>query len=97
MTILEKLAQIIDPEAFGLPAHDLGEFGMTDRDEARSKAHAVITALREPTDEMVVKAETVVPDLACFMEKEVSPAYLAWQAMMDIILNETCTGVPAPS
>ena len=39
--LIERAAKIIDPEAWGLPAFDTGEFGMTDRDEARAKARAV--------------------------------------------------------
>ncbi len=48
--LVECVAQIIDPEAWGLPPYDLGEFGATDRDEARIKARAAIAAMPPPQD-----------------------------------------------
>lgn len=48
---------------------------------------AAIEAMREPTDEMVVEAEFAVPKLACFSDKEKSPAYAAWRAMIDAALG----------
>lgn len=53
-----------------------------------SMAYFAIGAMREPTDEMMVEAESVVPALACFKAKEQSPAYLAWQAMIDVAIND---------
>lgn len=52
MTMVERVAMAIDPEAFGLPAYDLGEYGASDRDEARLKARAAIEAMREPMERM---------------------------------------------
>ncbi len=45
----EELARLIDPEAFGLPSivNNLGEDYLTDRDEARAKADAILAFLRE--------------------------------------------------
>lgn len=63
----ERIAQVIDPEAFGLPPHDLGEYGMSDRDEARLKARTVISAMRKPTEAMAERVakrlgDTFIPD-----------------------------------
>lgn len=45
-TLVELLAQMIDPEAFGLP--NIREEGtITDRGEARDKARAIIEWLRK--------------------------------------------------
>lgn len=45
--MVERLARLIDPEAWGLPlARGFGE--LTDRDEARAKAVDCLKALREP-------------------------------------------------
>ncbi len=49
----EMMARIIDPEAFGLPPHPRGEFGLSDRDEAREKADAILALLLEPTEGML--------------------------------------------
>lgn len=48
MDAIEAMAQVIDPEAFGRSPHDLGEYGMSDRDVARMEARLIIAALREP-------------------------------------------------
>lgn len=49
-------------------------------------AEAAIAAMREPTDDMMVAAETAVPTLASFADKQDSRSYRAWQAMVDAAL-----------
>lgn len=51
-------------------------------------ARATIETMREPTEAMIVEAETKVVGLACFNDMDSSPAYLAWQAMIDAALKE---------
>lgn len=50
-------------------------------------AKAAIAAMREPTEEMMVEAETKVPGLSSFNDMEQSPSYQAWQAMIDAALK----------
>jgi hypothetical protein len=63
---IEAVAKLIDPEAFGLPPLDLGEFGLSDRDEARAKARAVdaavLDAIGKPTRKMLEEAWASVLD-----------------------------------
>jgi hypothetical protein len=58
-------------------------------DEARQEAEAAIEAMREPSDEMMVAAEMVVPELSTFAAKEASPSYNAYRAMITEALKET--------
>ncbi len=51
-TMRERIARAIDPEAFGLP-DNAAQDSITDRDIARDRADAVLSAMREPTAEMV--------------------------------------------
>ncbi len=45
---VERIARIIDPEAFGLPSwRPASADYLTDRDEAREKAVAIIRAIRD--------------------------------------------------
>lgn len=60
--------------------------------DSRERARAAITALRVPTDEMMLAAEDAVPALACFATREESPSFIAWQAMIDAALAEPTTG-----
>lgn len=50
-------------------------------------AKAAIQAIREPTDIMMIAMEDKAPSLSCFLPKEQSPSYLAWQAAIDEILK----------
>lgn len=50
-------------------------------------ARAAIEAMREPTGDMMVAAEDVVPCLSSFADKEKSPSYMAYQAMIDRALT----------
>jgi hypothetical protein len=51
---IEKAARIIDPEAFGLPntfhQPDEDGFVLSDRDEARAKAEAILSTTLEPSE-----------------------------------------------
>lgn len=51
-TLKERLAKIIDPEAFGLPVRKAvdGSDYLTDRDEARDKALDAIMVMLAATD-----------------------------------------------
>lgn len=53
----------------------------------RTTARYVIDAMRNPTDEMMVTAECAVPDLASFADRDKSPSYIAWNAMIDEALK----------
>lgn len=64
--------------------HDCGDLKLKHHYEM---ARAAMEAMREPTEEMMVDAEVKAPALACFYEKERSPSYLAWQAMIDAALK----------
>ena len=46
-----------------------------------------LKALQDPTDEMMVAAEDAVPALSSFADKDKSPSYLAYVAMMDEALK----------
>lgn len=43
---VERIARIIDPEAFGLP-NNIEDGTLTDRDEARDRARIILTAVSE--------------------------------------------------
>lgn len=45
---VEEVARIIDPEAFGLPAWtpSTGAYALTERDEARDKAIAILSRIK---------------------------------------------------
>lgn len=47
VTLIEKIAQIIDPEAWGL-SNNIEDGTITDRDEARDRARLIIVALSRP-------------------------------------------------
>lgn len=59
-----------------------------DTNWSRQWAIAAISAMREPTDEMMVAAEIKVEGLLSFNDKEMSPSYEAWQAMIDAVLKD---------
>ncbi len=49
---------------------------------ARAALAEVLAVLKEPTEEMLVEAEEAVPGLMSFAEKQESPSYIAWRAML---------------
>lgn len=53
--LIDRLAKLIDPEAFGLPAHvpSDGSDYLSDRDEARDKVRVILAAIRVPTEAMM--------------------------------------------
>jgi hypothetical protein len=56
--------------------------------EVMDDADAVIEAMREPTDAMLVAAEFAVPALSSFAERDRSPSYVAWCAAIDAALED---------
>lgn len=60
---------------------------LRDTTDSLAMARAAIAAMREPTDKMMIAAETVEPQLECFLAKEQSPSYIVWQAMIDEALK----------
>ena len=91
MPKLDDVARVIDPEAFGLPPHDLGEFGATERDEARFIARLVVEALREPTAAMVGATDDLGSPGSDIFGDPGTPASArdVWEAMIDALLEET--------
>ena len=66
---------------------DIREINVTVSDNI-DLAIAAIEEMREPTDEMMVKAEFAVPELSSFSGRKDSPSYKAWRAMIDAALAE---------
>lgn len=67
--------------------YTVDDLSSSEREFAERHAIEIIKAIREPTDEMIVAAEKIEPQLECFLPKEQSPSYLVWQSMIDKILE----------
>lgn len=86
--MVDRVARAIAEEINGGKFDDDRWYSDEQRDLHRRRARAAITALLDPTDEMLVEAETVVPELASFADREDSPSFKAWQTMLRIALLE---------
>lgn len=78
--IVELVARAIEDECAGADPRDHAVFVKA--------ARAAIAAMREPTDEMLVAAESAAPALATFASREASPSFAAWRAMIDAALKD---------
>ena len=83
MNMIERVARAVASSA----NCDWHEIRPDAREFLESLARVAITAMRDPTDDMLVASELDVPILACFMPKETSPSFLAWQAAIDAALG----------
>lgn len=90
MSMIEKIAEAIYERIRKGARHmpPWAEQPETVKDWHRKIARAAVESMREPTDEMMVYAEETVPQLSSFNEKDQSPSYIAWQAMIDKALEE---------
>jgi hypothetical protein len=84
---MDQLSEMVERVALALTRRGPGfERAIVPTKICRALARAAIAAMREPTDEMMMEAEIIVPLLACFADKQASPSYKAWQAMIDAAL-----------
>lgn len=75
---IERVAQIIDPEASGLPENLFGEDYLTDRDMARKKAQTILASCPQAGAWMPIETAPREVD-------GVSPRFLAWDCgLMEI-------------